>query len=60
MNWGDANNFCEGHNMKLAAVSEIREMYSLARSLNFMETDTYWTAGKICFICLFTHAPCFN
>jgi hypothetical protein len=33
--------------MKLAAVSEIREMYSLARTMNFMETDTYWTAGKI-------------
>jgi len=46
MNWSDANNYCQDNSMKLAAVSEIREMYSLARTMNFMETDTYWTAAN--------------
>ena len=47
MTWTSANDYCSGNGMKLAAISEQRDMFSLGRTLNVMDSDSYWTAGML-------------
>jgi hypothetical protein len=47
MTWSAADDYCSGNGMKLAAISEQRDMFSLGRTLNVMDSDSYWTAGML-------------
>ena len=47
MTWTSANDYCSGNGMKLAAIFEQRDMFSLGRTLNVMDSDSYWTAGML-------------
>ena len=47
MTWTSANDYCSGNGMNLAAIFEQRDMFSLGRTLNVMDSDSYWTAGML-------------